>query len=1138
MTKLFVYLVFVFSPIAALAQSTLGVVLGTVTDNSGAVIPKAKVTLTDTDENVSRTTAADAKGDYEFVNVQPGHFKVEVAAPGFQMAVATDLQLVARQTLRLDVAMQVGQVATAVQVEARAGVIATDTQTVQSSLDGNALTTLPGNVRGMNGSTSPYALIAALPGVQPDDSGNFSIQGGIQSMAQFSLDGISITNVGGNNPLSDAFPSVESISEIKVQGAGNTAEFAEVGDVTTITKSGTNEFHGSLFWYMQNAALNATAFGQTTKPPLTSNDFGVSSGGPVVLPHIYNGRNKTFYFGTYEGLRLPRSESIQNQVPTQAMRSGDFSASGITVTDPTTGAPFPNDMIPANRINSVASGFLALYPLPNAGDLNTPHAANYITNRNESVDSDQFDARIDHYLKSNMSLMGRFSYKNISQDSPQALQVPSETFAINYKLLATSWNWNIRPNLINEFRFGFTLNPTTQTLPFNGAQFTNGLGLEGVGPNFPFNGLSEIDMTGFTCLCTDRGNSLSENNTYQWNNNTTWTLGRHNIKFGFDIRRIKAVSALGFIGGDNYGNFNFTGGFTGNAFGDFLLGLPTNTGIDQVVHDNYGLSMQYGVYIQDSFRVSPRLTLEYGLRWEYHPGYTDEYGNIGNFVQVPKSGEVVYPDGAQSTLAPLFLASFNACPTLGSTSGPTENGAPCTPVLDASQAGLPQGLRTAPQRVVPRIGFAWRPTANEKTVLRGGFGVYDTPSMGSIYYALTGTLQSNTATYTNIAANGSPLFQWPQITTGAAGAVAPFGTAYFGTANDPHWKEPYTMQWNFSVDRDLGFNTGLRVSYIGQGTRDLVYAPDLNQSGYSTTFYAEQPLSTRPYPNWGVVNDRAVGATMNYNSAQIEIHHRFQHGLTFDSTYTFAKNLSDDQGPAPQGSFAGENAGGRSMDAYDLKAEYGPVWGTRRNRWLTTAVYELPFGKGQKFMSNASRFADAVIGGWRLSNIFLIQSGPFETAYFSGGDPSGTGSGVFEGRPQHPDLIGNPSLSNPTAAQWVNPGAFTCPGTPGWTIGSACTIGDNPATDLAPIGRFGNAGVGIVTGPGTVNLNTALGKAFAINERVKLKIEASFTNLFNHVNLSDPVLAIDNPSFGQITAARGSDFGGYRTGQISARLDF
>jgi Carboxypeptidase regulatory-like domain/TonB dependent receptor len=1139
MCRSIAWLVLALSPIAALGQSTFGTVLGTVKDNSGAVVPKAAVKLTDTDENTSRETTTNGNGDYEFVNSRVGHYKLDVHAAGFQPFEATELELVARQTLRVDVDLRIGQIATEVKVEAAAGVIATDTQTIQSSLDGNALETLPGNVRGANGSTSPYALIAALPGVQPDDSGNFSIQGGIQSMSQFSVDGISITNVGGNQPLPQAFPSVESIAEIKVQGVGNTAEFAEVGDVTTISKSGTNEFHGGVFWYHQNSALNAKAFGQQTKPFLISNDFGATMGGPVLIPRIYNGKNKTFFFGTYEGLRLPRSETIQDQVATAAMRSGDFAGTGITVKDPDTGLPFPNDQIPASRISSVAAGFLALYPAPNAGNLNTPHAANYIANRNESVDSDQFDTRIDHYLTSNMSVFGRFTYKNIPSESPQNLLVPSESIVDNYKMLVASWNWTIRPNLINEFRFGFTLNNYTQTLPFNGASFTNALGLVGVGPTYPFNGLSEIDMGSYTCLCTDRGNSISENNTYQWNNNTTWTLGRHTIKFGFDIRKLKAVSPLDFIGGDNYGNFNFTGGFTGDAFGDFLLGLPSNTGIDTVVHDNYGLAMQYGIYAQDSYRVTPRLTLEYGLRWEYHPAYTDEYGNIGNFnPAIPKSGQVIYPDGAQSTLAPLFLASFDACPTLGSTAGLSANGAPCTPVLDASQAGLPQGLRTAPQRVVPRFGFAWRPFSDDKTVLRGGFGMYDTPSMGSIYYALTGTLQSNTLTFSNIAPNGGPIFQWPVIRTGGNGEAAPFGTAYFGTANAIDWKEPYTMQWNFSIDRELATNTGLRISYIGQGTRDLVYAPDLNQSYYSTTFYASQPLSSRPFPNWGVVNTRAVGATMNYESAQVEVHHRFRQGLTFDSTYTFAKNLADNQGPNPQGSFADENAGSRSQDTYDLKAEYGPVWGTRKQRWLTTGVYELPFGRGRKFLSNSSRVVDAFLGGWRLSNIFLIQSGPYETPYFSNGDPSGTGSGVFEGRPQHPDRLANGSVANPTASEWFNPAAFACPGDAAWISGQPCTIGDNPSTDLPPIGRFGNSGVGIVTGPGTINLSSALGKAFTLKERVKFKIEASFTNVLNHLNLGDPINAIDNPSFGQITSARASDFGGYRTGQVSARLEF
>ncbi len=242
MFKLLLCALLVCSPIVVFAQSTFGTVLGTVKDNSSAVVPKAKVSLTDTDENTSRATVASAKGEYEFVNTKPGHYKVDVTAAGFEPFTATELQLEARQTLRVDVDLQVGQLATVVQVEATAGVITTDTQTIQSSLDGNALETLPGNVRGANGSTSPYALIAALPGVQPDDSGNFSIQGGVQSMSQFSVDGISITNEGGNSPLSDAFPSVESIAEIKVQGVGNTAEFAEVGASPRFRKAAQTSF--------------------------------------------------------------------------------------------------------------------------------------------------------------------------------------------------------------------------------------------------------------------------------------------------------------------------------------------------------------------------------------------------------------------------------------------------------------------------------------------------------------------------------------------------------------------------------------------------------------------------------------------------------------------------------------------------------------------------------------------------------------------------------------------------------------------------------------------------------------------------------------------------------------------------------
>ena len=1116
-------------------QSTYGVILGTVKDSSGASVANATVKITNTDENTVREATTSQNGDYEAQNLLPAHYSVTVSNQGFATFTATNLTLAARQTLRVDALLQVGQMTQSVVVESsEAGVIATDTQTIQATFNSRALLNLPANIRA-NGNTSPYQLIQVLPGVQADEGGNFSIQGGIQSQTQYSLDGISVTNVGGNSPLSNAFPSSESIAEIKVQGVGNAAEYGQVGDVTTISKSGTNSFHGDLFWYTQNRAFNSTAYGQQTKPQLVANDFGASAGGPVIIPHLYNGHDRTFFFGTFEGFRYPRGATIQNEVPTEAQRNGQFNAEGVTPKDPMTGLPFPNNTIPTSRISSVAQGFLALYPLPNAGDLTKAHAANYIANRSNDYHSDQYDLRVDHYLTSKQSIFARWTWKDINALNPQQLLVPTESQTDNYKLLVVSHSYAIKPTLLNEARFGFTLNDGTQTLPFDGPKFTNALGLVGIGPSFPFNGLPDVGISNFQDLNTDRGSSTSKNDTWQFTDNVTWNRGRHTLKFGFDYRRIRAVSALGFLSGDNYGNYSFDGTFTGVPFADFLLGLPINTSVDNVKNDNDGRSNHYNAYVQDSFRVSEKLTLEYGARFEFHPGYTDANGNIGNFdPSVPKSGRVIYPDGAASTLAPAYLKSFNACPELGSTSGPTINGAPCTPVLSASQAHVPQYLRNAPKRIVPRFGFAYRPFG-DKTVFRGGFGVFNTEVLGSIYYALTGTLQSNTRTYNNIDAQGRPIFQWPQTQLAGLGEVSPLGTAYFGTANQINWKDPYAMQWNFSIDRDLGHQTGLRLSYIAMQTRDLAWSPDLNQSQYSTTYYVAQPLSRRPFPNWGTINTRASGANAKYESGQIEVNHRTRGGITFNSTYTFAKNLANNQGYTAD-HFADENSGHRTMDRYDLGHEYGDVYGTRRHRWITTGIYDLPVGRARKFGSNMNRVVDAVIGGWQLSSIFLWQSGPYLTPYFNGGDPSGTGSGVI-GRSQAPDLVGGPNLSDPNRTDWFNLNSFVCPATPGWQPGTACLIGSGPGY-APPIGRFGNAGMSTVLGPGTINLNAGLAKYFAITERVRIKLEGSFTNATNHVNLADPVLEIDNTSVGQITSARGSDFGGNRTGQVGARIEF
>ncbi len=1116
------------------AQSTYGAILGTVTDSSGAGIANATVTITNSDENTSRIVETNENGEFDGENLLPAHYTVTITSAGFDTYNATNLSLVARQILRVNATLQVGKEQQTVTVnDAEVGVIATDSQVIQATFAPKTLLNLPANIRA-NGNTSPYQLIQILPGVQADNSNNFSIQGGIQSQTQYSLDGISITDVGGNSPLTNAFPSTESIAEIKVQGVGNPAEYGQVGDITTISKSGTNQLHGDLFWYSQNRALNSLAFGQTIKPQLVANDFGVSGGGPVIIPHVYNGHDKTFFYGTYEGFQYPRQQVLQNEVPTAAMRAGNFSNEGVTITDPTTGKPYPNDTIPV--VNQVSAKILSLYPLPNAGDLTRSHTANYIDNRQNNYTSNQYDLRGDHYLTSKQSIFARWTWKNISQYSVQNLLVPTESEPDNYKLLVLAHNYAIRPNLLNEARFGFTLENASQTLPFDGRAFTTSLGLVGIGPTFPFNGLPDISINNLTGLNTDRGDSTTKNDTWQFTDNLTWNKGRHTIKTGFDYRKIRAVSALGFTAGDNYGGYSFDGSFTGNPFADFLLGAPITTSVDNVKNDNDGRSNHYNAYIQDSYHVSQRLTLEYGLRFEFHPGYTDANGNIGNFdPNYAKSGAVIYPDGASSTLAPGYLQSFNACPNLGSTSGPTINGAPCTPVLSASQANLPNYLRNAPLRFVPRFGFAFRPFNDDKTVIRGGFGVFNTEVLGSIYYALTGTLQSNTRTYNNINSAGQPIFYFPQTQLSGLGSISPLGTAYFGTANQINWKDPYSMQWNFSVDRDLGFQTGLRVSYIAMATRDLAWSPNLNQSYYSTQYYVDQPLSSRPFPNWGVVNTRANGANANYQSLQIEVNHRTRAGLTFDSAYTWAHNLADNQGYDAD-HFADENSGHRTMDLYDLKREYGNVYATRRHRWISNEIYELPVGRGRHFGSTMNRWADGVIGGWQLSTTFLWQSGPFETPIFSGGDPSGTGSGVI-GRDQAPDIVGNPNTGTRNRNDWFNLGAFTCPGTPGWTPGSACLIGSSPKY-APPLGRFGTAGIGTVVGPGTVTLNAGLAKYFRFTERVRLKVEGSFTNVLNHTNLADPNLNIDNSSVGVISSAQGFDFGGSRTGQVGARIEW
>ncbi|MGA3160727.1 MAG: carboxypeptidase regulatory-like domain-containing protein [Terracidiphilus sp.] len=1174
-----------------LAQSTQSTILGTVKDTTGAVIPNAEVVVTNVDKGVSSAYRTDASGNYQAIELIPGTYKMRVTKAGFETRVLEDLQLTARQQLRADVTLAVGRAQQEVTVNAdSAGAIETETASISASLSAESVSSLPVNYYG-SGGTSPVNALQALPGVQSDTASgvssptangtpntNFSVQGGQPSQTEASVDGISTQNVRTNTPLVDAFPSAESIAEIRVDGVNNNAEFGQAGEITTISKSGSNRFHGAAFWHFQNSDFDATAFGQTTKPQKNGNDFGVSVGGPVR-------RDKTFFFGTYEGFLFPKQSTIRDLVPTAKMLTGDFSTEFptypllnpateqcyFTTGNPLCGASWLSPFNKITNINASAQPFLPLFPsgganYPASSPYTTIAAAeagagyNYTQNRASDYNSQQFDVRVDQRFSPKMLAFARFTFKDLTLLEPQDLNIASVTQFDNYRVLASSLIYNFTPNLLNEFRFGWTSEENGLHNTLNGAPYTTAAGFDAVSSSIPVNTTTgtEVYFTGdLTSLLAGNINQTTQSHLFQFNDSLTWVKGRHTVKFGGDIRALNFVSTLGDNGLNTaevfpfYGLYTsgYQGAFLGTSltstayqFADFLTGAPVETKYFSLVPRDEGATVYYAFFGQDQWRITPKLTFSFGVRYEYDPAMHSTTGTIGNFdPSVATTGEVIYPAGYSNMLDVPYLAQFDAC---GYGSDPASTAyAACTPVLSNTQAGLPSGLRKAQKdRILPRIGLAWRPFNDDKTAVRAGFGIYNTTLLGDSFFAMTDTLQSATLTYNNL--QGPPYYPpyiWPQTSPGSSLPTPQYGTASFTSANQINWKNPYSMQWNLSIDHEFRGNMGARISYIGMKTDDLVWAANENDMPYSSTTKAlSQPLTNRPFPNWQAINDRLTGAQASYNALQAEANRRFQHGLTFQSTYTWSKNLADNQGTQASG-FVGEN-GNYASYIHNLKLDYGNVYGTRRQRWITTGVYELPLGRGRSIGANMNRAEDAVIGGWQLSSVFVWQTGPYMTAYIPGGgaDPSGTGSGVLYALNQRPDRVPGQSAvpANRTRSQWLNPMAFACPSTTGYTstsyAGNNCGVGYTSA----PIGRFGTESVGDIVGPGTVNLSAGLSKRFSITDNVHLRAEGTFTNVLNHTNLNDPNLNITSPLFGKITSNRGSDFGGARTGQVSVKIEF
>lgn len=1096
-------------------------------------MPNVSVTVTNQGENISREVHSDAQGNYQAENMKAGLYTVTAKVTGFREVSVTEIRLLARQTVRADLKLVMGSTAEKVSVEANAELINTESATISASFGSNEVLSLPANYRGA-GSTSPYALLMYLPGVQADSGGKIGVQGAKPFQVEYSVDGISTANIRFAGAQTEMFPSAENIAEMKVQGVENSAEYGQVGDVTTTTKSGTNAFHGAAFEYLQNAALDAIPFGNQTvgKAAKSANTFGGSLGGPIF-------RNKTFFTVTYEGMRYRTGGTIHETVPTQAMRDGNFNnlfydqdrQQPVTVFD-LDGNPYDNNTIPTDQINRVAPLILKYYPLPNAGDVNDFHFDNHIVNVPNPILSDQFDVRIDHTINSKQNVFGRWSYKTSNSTSPSGLGLPSQ---INYDTqhqVVLAHNYAITPTLVNELRGGLSRGNNYGTFSLDGPAFMQDLALNGLGP-FPPGGFPQM-VPGFGGYFDDVSRinhsrpSYQINRNFQINENLTWTKGKHTMKFGFDWRKLRLTDGWYSSTGDDYGDFWFNGQYTGYDFADFMLGVPYYSYVTHTAPNIDGRTTHYYAYAEDTFKVTPKLTLDVGIRFTRLPPFDDPINHTNFDPSVPGTGRVIISSDPRSLAAtqPLFAQNINACNSPNQVNPNPDPNSPCTPFLTAKQAGWPEGLRKTYSHFSPRFGFAYRPLADNSTVVRGGVGVYSVTTLGSVFYSIAGVHDGFQANFANEFPGDSGFFQFPNVQNGDPLGLA-LGTQKFETSNQFDKKDPYVIQWNLTAERTLHGNTALRLSYIGSRGLQLTWAPNLNQPLPSTTPYFSRPDSDRPFPNWSFIYSRASGATSSYHSMQTELIHKYSNGLTFQSTWTWAHNLADDES-FPGSFFGGEAGDGASLNRFNRHGDWGNASGTRRHRWMTTMLYELPIGRGKRFMGGANSVVNGFLGGWRLSTIFLAQTGPFLTAWVQG-DSSGTGTQASRTAGQRPDSFGNPNISNPKPDHYWNADVFACPGDPKGQF-SGCNFED-------PKGIFGNSATGNLIGPGTINLSLGLAKDFRISERVNCKFESSFTNLPNHPNLADPDTNVGG-AFGVVTSARGSDSGGNRVGQFALRIEF
>jgi hypothetical protein len=960
------------------AQTHRASLRGTVYDPNIAAVPGATIKLTNLGTEETRNVSTSEKGEYAISSLAPGSYRIEIEKPGFKKY-TQEFELLVNQEPRLDVVLDVGGIEINQITHALEANLKQDTPSLGTVIENRQVVGLPLDGRNF------YELSLLVPGASPPAQGSagsvrgdfaFSVNGAREDANNFLLDGV--YNIDPKLNTFGVRPSVDAIREFEMLTSTYDASFGRNpgAQINVVLNSGSNDFHGSLFEFHRNAATDARNFfapASEPKPKYIRNQFGGSIGGPIV-------RDRTFFFADYEGTRSREGITRITNVPTAAEREGDFSQSLFGVpTNPFTGQPFDNGVIPSFFISPVGRAIAALYPLPNR---NVPFQ-NFVASPTQRDDNDSFDVRVDHRLTDKADLTLRYSFGD--RDLFEPFTGPSFSLVPGFGDTVTRRSQNamraltlvLTPKLVNETRVAFSRVAAAVTQ--EASVLNSDVGLPAISPRARDLGLSFITLTGFSPL-GDEGNNPqnSVTNVYQLLNNSSYVHKDHLIKFGLDLRfsqqnAFRDVESRGRLQFSPFGQITF------NALGDLLLGFPFLTSVARVDNPQQIRTESYNFFVNDSFRVTPRLTLVAGLRYEY------------NSPPVDKEDRANVYDVATRSLVPVGT-----------------NGVPRS------------GFEPDRNNFAPRVGFAWTIGYRQVTVVRGGYGVYYDQSP----LAPAEALYFNSPFFDNNIFFSLPGL--PLTLNDPFPSFFPFPLPDSALAIQRDLRTGYMQHWNLNIERQFGERSVLEVAYVGSKGTKLLTARDINQPQPSV-LPPGLPIVPRPDPRFDDINLLESRANSNYNALQARFQQRLSRGLTTLASYTWSRSIDD-----ASNFFSSAGDPNFPQNSYNVRAERGRSNFDVRHRLSVSYSYALPFGKGREYLANDG-FVSTVLTGWETHGIVTLQSGrPFTVALLSEIDNSGTGRSILGfGANDRPNVVGNPELSSPTTDRWFNTGAFafSAPGT-------------------------------------------------------------------------------------------------------------